>query len=417
MSGPRSQVNYWKSKGSWIDDQGQTRKGAWCCWLRGKQHTLAVGPNDAPHGPAYNKALRAFSELHDLGNADLAKDRNTVDTICELYLRHIEKKRNPRSVKIRKRCLTPFVAALGKTTVKDLTQHAVDRWLETMQEWRKHPGTGRPTRWEDGSIRNAIASLQACFNWATTKNYISKNPLKGMEQPPARSRGREALIGATAEERTANHLRILAECTPALGQLVIVLEATGCRPGELVYATANGFDAKLGALVYHADDKRLASEFRHKTAGKGKDRIIFLTGEALEIVRQLVKQHPTGPLFRTSKGHRLHKHLEGRSGWTQNTLDDRFRVIRERLGLPNLTPYSYRHTFATAWLEKGKSVDVLAELMGNSPAVIRKHYSHLLSDAANLRRQLEAFRAGRSESEDGPIAAASGAVSQEPAPT
>ena len=56
--------------------------------------------------------------------------------------------------------------------------------------------------------------------------------------------------------------------------------------------------------------------------------------------------------------------------------------------MPRLTPYSYRHTFATAWLEQGRSVDILAELLGNSPAVIRKHYSHLLGDAENLRRQL-----------------------------
>ena len=46
--------------------------------------------------------------------------------------------------------------------------------------------------------------------------------------------------------------------------------------------------------------------------------------------------------------------------------------------MPQSTPYSYRHTFATAWPEQGRSVDILAELLGNSPAVIRKHYSHLL---------------------------------------
>src|SRR5207247_172642 len=147
----------------------------------------------------------------------------------------------------------------------------------------------------------------------------------------------------------------------------------------------------LGAIVYHADDKRLEKEFRNKTASKGKDRIIFLTGAALELVKSLAKKHPKGPLLLTGKGRRLHTHL-GQGGWTLSTLTQRFRDIRATVGLPKVTPYSYRHTFATGWLEQGRSVDILAELLGNSPAVIRKHYSHLLGDAGNLRRQLEAFK-------------------------
>jgi integrase len=120
-------------------------------------------------------------------------------------------------------------------------------------------------------------------------------------------------------------------------------------------------------------------------------------------VKSLAKKHPKGPLLLTGKGRRLHKHL-GRSGWTLSTLTQRFRDIRDTLGMPKLTPYSYRHTFATAWLEQGRSVDILAELLGNSPAVIRKHYSHLLGDAGNLRRQLEAFKTASAAGTGRPMA-------------
>ena len=40
----------------------------------------------------------------------------------------------------------------------------------------------------------------------------------------------------------------------------------------------------------------------------------------------------------------------------------------------------------------GMDVDTLASLMGNSPAVIRQHYSHLLADRQGLREKLERFR-------------------------
>jgi integrase len=375
----RSSVRYWSSR------------NAYCCWFAGKQHVLAEGADDYPSGPTYQAATQKFAELSALSGVDGAKDTNTCRVICEMYLRWISTRRKFQTMKLRQKIYVFFTDALGEIPVKDLTHHMVYKWLDQMREWRKHPGTGKPTRWTDGSVRNACTSLQVAFNWAARSGIITKNPLKGLEQPDARSRGRLALIGKTPNEREANHQKILATASSAFRPLIKCLHATGCRPGELAHATAADFNEELGAIMYHAEDKRLEGEFSHKTGRKGKERIIMLSGEALEIVKGLVKKNPSGPLFRTGRGRRLHKHL-GRSGWTVKEITNRFRVIRERLKMPRLTAYSYRHTFATAWLEQGRSVEILSELLGNSPLVIRHHYSHLLSDTANLRNQLEDFK-------------------------
>jgi integrase len=165
----------------------------------------------------------------------------------------------------------------------------------------------------------------------------------------------------------------------------VVLRATGARPGEIAKAAAADFRAGIGAIYYHSNDSRLADEGTHKTGSKGKDRCILLEGEALEIVRGLAAKHVTGPLFRTGRG----------AGWDKDIIVHRFTKIREKLGVKHLTAYSYRHQFATDWLKQGRSVDVLAELLGNTPDVIRKHYKHLLSDTDNLRQHLKEFLASR----------------------
>jgi integrase len=390
-SGRRASVRYW-----------QSRK-AYCCWFQGVQQVLATGPDDFPDGPTYQEALKAFSALTSLASADMAGDKNTCRVVSEKYMRHIENRLAPNSVKLRQKYLKQFCDALGDVMAKDLTHQKVYSWLDEWRCWRKHPSTGLQTRWTDGSVRNACTSISAAYNWAVKAGLITRNPLKGLEMPAPRSRGRYALLGDTPAEREEAHRKIVDACTPALREVVVLLHATGCRPGEAINATAKDFDSKIGAIVYHADDKRLADEFRHKTAGKGKDRVIILSGDALEMVKGLVKMRPRGQLFRTSKGRRLHKHLE-RSGWSLHTLEAQFVEIRKRIGMPKLTPYSYRHTFATGWLEQGRSVEILAELMGNSPAVIRKHYSHLLSDKDNLRRQMEAYRSTQAErTESGPV--------------
>ena len=41
--------------------------------------------------------------------------------------------------------------------------------------------------------------------------------------------------------------------------------------------------------------------------------------------------------------------------------------------------YSLRHSFATWKIEEGVSIQQLAEVMGNSPNIIHKHYSHAMT--------------------------------------
>lgn len=365
----RASVRYWKSR------------GAYCCWLHGHQHVLAEGPDDYP-GPTYQAAVKKFARLTTLANADDAKDENTLRVVCELYMRHVRSHYRPSTHKMRLTCLRPLMPRLGATMIRDLTPHMVSSCLDEMKQWRKNSRTKVPIRWTSGTVALAIQSLRAALNWAVSSGLIATNPLKGLKAPRLRSRGREALIGRTQQEREENHRAILAASRADFRPFLICLEATGCRPGELAAATAKDFREDIGAIVYHAEDTRLEDEFIHKTSRHGKDRTIFLRGEALGIVKDLVSKNRKGPLFLTRKG----------VPWNMMAIMRRAWAIREKTGLSQFTAYSYRHTYATTWLERGGSVDILAEVMGNTPAVIRKHYSHLFGNAANICQQIDAIR-------------------------
>jgi integrase len=356
---------------------------------------LAEGPDDGPSGPTFAKAAHIFASMRLEATADRAGDENPIALICELFLRHVEATLAPNTLVLRKKAIVPFSEAFGNVRVGRLTRHQVNGWLDTMRQERRSP-KGKKMRWNNTTINAAIGIILTMFNWAVDEGLIPRNPLARMKKPKAKSRGRAALIGRTPEERKANHARILAAATKAFRPFIVVLEATGARPGEMANATAADFDAALGAIRYHADSNRLAHEHRHKTAGHGKDRVIFLIGEALEIVKELVRKRPRGPLFRTNKPRRGDRGGEP-NGWSSEEIVKQFTAIRKKTGIPELTAYSYRHTFATAWLEQGKPVDILASLMGNTPNVLRQHYSHLMGDTGNLRRQLEAFRASAAE--------------------
>jgi integrase len=382
----RPQARYYASR----------KGGGYFATINGTLHELALGPDDAPTGPTYLAALARFREILELEAAGQRGAETTVRVVLETYLQHIAARKKPGTVEIRQRCFVPFVGwdpdgkgLIGERSVGSLTHFLVYRFLEHMEtprpQARKKPQPGRkPLGWTAGSQRNFIQSLNAAMNWAVRSGLIPKNPVADIEKPAATSRGTDALIGQNAEEVETNHRRILAAAPAAYRPFIQALKDTGARPSELAAATAADFDADLGAFVFKKEGSRRKERFSHKTATKGKDRVIMLTGPTLETVKALVKQHPTGPLFRRRRGGMLKQfHYVGL-----------FTRIQKKLGWDEVSCYSYRHTFATEMLKAGMDVDTLAHLMGNSPVVIRQHYSHLLADKKGLREKLERFRSG-----------------------
>lgn len=389
----KSSISYWPTR----------KGGGYFCIVKGERHELALGPDDQPTGPTYRAAQDRFQAIMD-GKAGeeeaeqkrrLSPNRVTVREVLESYLRHVTKTKKPGTVEIRLRAFAPFVnhptrgGLIGERPVADLTHQDVYDFLDYMEnvprvQTRKKLQKGRkPTTWGDGSQRNFVQGVTAAFNWAVVGRMIQHNPLDRLEKPGAASRGADALLGTTKDEIAATHERILKACRPHWHPFIQALKDTGARPGELGAATAADFDAKLGAFLFRKEMSRRGDRFSHKTA-RHRDRVILLTEPTLSTVRVLVKQHPDGPLFRRANG----------SGFTRGVVVDRFIKLRKRLGLPSLTAYSYRHTWATEMLKSGMDVDTLAALMGNSAAVVRQHYSHLLADRQGLREKLERFTTG-----------------------
>jgi integrase len=67
---------------------------------------------------------------------------------------------------------------------------------------------------------------------------------------------------------------------------------------------------------------------------------------------------------------------------------DEWYPALEGAGLPHLTPYSMRHTFASFAIAAGVSLFYLARLMGSSVEQIDKTYGHLLPESEEYLRGL-----------------------------
>lgn len=375
-----------------------TRKGGgYFCIYKGERFELALGPDDQPVGPTYRAAQDKFQAIMEGKKEEEKRQREpaprTVREVLEAYLVFISKKRKDGTLQMRFQTLQPLAdhpikgGCLGEVQAEKLTAIDVYAFLDHMEtvprfsRRKKHQPGRKPTTWGPTTQRNCVVGLIAAFNWAVKGGMIQKNPVAGIERPAGSSRGAESLIGTTPEEVEQNHQRIMSIVRPHWKPFIQALKDTGARPSEIAAVKAEDFRPDMGAFLFHKQVSRKGDRFSHKTA-KVKDRVIFLTGPTLDTVKELVKKLPRGPLFRRKNN----------KAFDRVTIVGRFVKLQKRLQMPALTAYSYRHTFATDMLKAGMDVDSLAELMGNSPNVIRLHYSHLLADTKGLRAKLERFK-------------------------
>jgi integrase len=341
-------------------------KSGYYATINGERHCLAKGAENDPEVKA--EAERRYHELSLASRVSTEGDRNPCKAVLDAFLIECKAHKKPNTTRMWEKAFAAFNPVLGAVRVRDLKPYQVSKWLLDMETPRRHPRTGRMVHWGQGTRRIALSALQAAFNWAVAQGIISKNPIAAMAIPAPRSRGGDQLLSE------ADHLRIMATVPSYLGDYLTALHDTGARPGEVASVEAYHFNEGIGAWVLS----------EHKTERRGKKRVIYLTPQLVEMTKLLSARHPEGSLFRNSEDR----------PWTDAALNHWFGRLRKRLGLKQVSPYSYRQLFATEFLLKGGSMAVLAELLGDTVAMIENHYGHLREHGQQLRQFLIDFREG-----------------------
>jgi integrase len=317
-------------------------KQAWYVQFGKHQHSL---------GKDREEAFRRYRELllHEEGKPPRPDRSYTVAEVADLFLDWSERHNDERTYDWYRSFLQSFSDLYGGLEAMELRPHHVTRWLDSEPEWA------------EATRRCAMTAVKRAFNWADAEGHLPENPLKTVRKgPPTR---RERIL--TAEERT----QILqAARGKRFRQFVEALQETGCRPSEIANVTAANVSLEQGIWVLP----------EHKTRKKtGKPRVGYLTPSMVDLTRELLAEHPEGPLFRNSQG----------KPWSGNAIRCRFRNLRRKLGLKGVVAYTYRHSYATDALEKGVGVAQVAELLGHTNAdMLMQHYQHLSEKREHLRQ-------------------------------
>lgn len=312
-----------KPKGPWY----RTSHRAWYAKVGGKQVRLDADPTRAAerfHALTATREVRTVAELVAAYLAD--RGPRVKPLTLELYRSHAES----------------FARVAGEMPASDVRPLHVTAWI-----------AGRGIGANTATVARRI--VKAIWRWALHEGHLDGDVL---------GRLRVGTVGRRREVRTEDvDAWIAAIDRHTLWTWAKISLETGARPGEL-----------CGLEWRDVDPSRYIAAVKGKTG----HRSLYLTAEALNLIRCQAHLYPVGPLLRTPGWRRP---------WTLNSLDYAFRRHSARCGI-SIVPYDLRHEFASRLHARGVDVLTISRLMGHSSiAMASKHY--VRSDAAVLLAALD----------------------------
>jgi integrase len=309
-------------------------------WLRSQDnhYYTTIKGEKIKLSPELKEATRLFHELLAMHEEPAGCNISpTFKKVADLFLDESEKNKKPTTYRMAKMFLQSLVDRIGKKRVTDLKVFDITAWVNAHD-------------WNESTACSARATVLAALNWAVNQGFIDSHPLTKLKR--GTHKRRERIF--TSEELAS----IRGKVKPDFADFLHALELSGARPfSELATITADGINWKTKTITF--DD--------HKNVAKGKTRTIYLSAPLEELLRRKCQERPKGFLFVNRNG----------GAWTSHDATRRLHWATDQLKMPRGTIYAVRHHYCTSALSKGMSANLLAELVGNSPVTLSRHYDHL----------------------------------------
>lgn len=193
------------------------------------------------------------------------------------------------------------------------------------------------------SRSTAINRLSTLFSYAVRQGWIIANPIKRLERPTIEDKAPEIMTLAEVRQVLGYTKAKLPRFIPWLALTLFA----GLRPEEADKITRDKIDLKAGTVTIDA----AVSKVRNL-------RVVNLKPVAVK----WLKRGGDLPLPKVTRRRAIRK-------------------LRELLGWPEWKKDVLRHTCASNWIAEGEGYGTVALELGNSEAMLRKHYKTHVSKA------------------------------------
>lgn len=341
----------------------------------GSRRRIAIGP----HGKLTTEEARklAIVTLGDvLKGGDPAEERSvrrnslTVGELCDRYLesagRGLIMGKSGKSKKAstldtdRGRVKRHIKPLLGAKLVRDLTQVDINRFVRdvmsgktaTVEKTSARRGKAIVTGGA-GAAARTTGLLGGILSFAVSEGIIPFNPVRGVRRPADNRRQRR--LTADEYRQLGSALRA-AEASGETQQAINaawLLALTACRLGEIEGLKWSEVDEQGGCFRLH-ETKQGAS-------------IRPIGRPAFDVLGKIAKNRSATFILVAVKGKGPFGGMPG--AW---------RRLASRAGLPDVTPHTLRHSFASVAADLGFSESTIAAMIGHAVGSVTGRYMHHL---------------------------------------
>lgn len=269
--------------------------------LNGKHHYLGAYDSSESH-QRYEQLIAEWI----LSDGDLTKFDLSVSELCLLFVEHAvehyRRKDGSATGTIRnvREALRYLVDLFGKTPAKDFGPRKLKAVRDAMiKDERVRTNINRLIHW----VRRA-------FRWGVENEYVSVNVYSALQTvtalQPGRSKATESEpvkpVPMEVVTQTVPHL------TSVVGAMVRLQLLTGARPGEVISMRPSGLEDRSEEIwVYHPAS--------HKTAHRGKRRVLHLGPEAQQVLTPFLSRDEEAFCFSPAEAllESIAKRSQGRS--------------------------------------------------------------------------------------------------------
>lgn len=273
------------------------------------------------------------------------------------YLDHLSQERgySPHTLQAYERDVLDFLNYQENRKIKltHITRREVNHYLAELRNRRNGTTT----------ILRKISSVKGFYRWLQEKGYMRDNPLALLELPK-RLKPLPKVLTVGEVSRLLN-----SDLIPLQDKVIVeLLYACGLRVSELTGLNVKSVDLAGGYL---------------RVLGKGgKERLIPLGDVSIQVVRKYLEVTTLSgddPLFPNlaGEGALFKTPLNRREIW------QRVKDMRPVLGR-DVSPHTFRHSFATHLLENGADLRVVQELLGHSDIATTQIYTQVSKRHAKL---------------------------------
>jgi integrase len=388
------------------------KQGIWCIkyYVNGRQAYYSLNTIDARIAKKMKRQIEGQEAKGEL----LAPSKTPLPVFLEDFCRFLATTRTPKSYSADVSVLRVFFGPICSALL--LGSHVNKRWRsphsQRLQDTMKHVHVNAAfleqisaskiegfitQRIRDDGIAPKTANryrevLHRMFNFAISSwNFVS--PDRRNSNPAAmveRRREPASKIRFPTLPEIDKQLEVLAKA-PTLRVIVATLIYAGLRREEALRLFCMPITMRL--TVDDVDlDKRLIYVRAKLVNGEywqpktKRNRTVPISSALHEILARYNRERQGPWFFPSTRGFR----------WDPDNFSQDLRQINRSCGL-NCSSLDFRHTFGSHLAQKGESLYKIAELMGNSPEICRRHYAALVPEKMHDVVEFESGTSGKNE--------------------